>query len=184
MHPGGTIVFLGYELTKLEKKTGSPEKPLSALGQMTYKSYWHSTVLTKLEEYRRGQIHVTLTQLRLVDLSIDSAKIVPLPSSTDTGICMEDILQTLIDLRLAYTGTPNTEAAAKPNDNRNRRRAKVAREGNPCDSNNNHLDSAALVTIDEDALRVALHRLSTGNLASKHNQNAFDATYLRVINRR
>jgi hypothetical protein len=55
--------FLGYELTKLEKKTGSPEKPLSALGQMTYKSYWHSTILLKLEEYRRLQKQVTITQL-------------------------------------------------------------------------------------------------------------------------
>jgi len=56
--------FLGYELTKIEKKTGSPEKPLSALGQMTYKSYWHSTILSKLEEYRRSQMHVTIKQLR------------------------------------------------------------------------------------------------------------------------
>jgi len=56
--------FIGYELTKIEKKTGSPEKPLSALGQMTYKSYWHSTILSKLEEYRRSQIHVTVKQLR------------------------------------------------------------------------------------------------------------------------
>jgi histone acetyltransferase HTATIP len=57
-------MILGYELTKLEKKTGSPEKPLSALGQMTYKSYWHSTILSKLEEYRRLQIHPTVRQLR------------------------------------------------------------------------------------------------------------------------
>jgi len=49
----------------LEKKTGSPEKPLSALGQMTYKSYWYSAILTKLEEYRRLQIHATVKQLRL-----------------------------------------------------------------------------------------------------------------------
>lgn len=56
----------GYELTKLEKKSGSPEKPLSSLGQMTYKSYWHSTILAKLDEYRRSQIHVTLSQLRFV----------------------------------------------------------------------------------------------------------------------
>jgi histone acetyltransferase HTATIP len=57
---------LGYELTKLEKKTGSPEKPLSTLGQMTYKSYWHSTILSKLEEYRRLQMNVTVTQLRFI----------------------------------------------------------------------------------------------------------------------
>ena len=59
-------IRLGYELTKLENKTGSPEKPLSALGQMTYKSYWQATILTKLEEYRRSHIHATVTQLRFV----------------------------------------------------------------------------------------------------------------------
>ena len=59
-------MILGYELTKLEKKTGSPEKPLSTLGQMTYKSYWHSAILAKLEEYRRLQMNVTVTQLRFI----------------------------------------------------------------------------------------------------------------------
>ena len=34
---------------------------------MTYKNYWHLTVLTKLKEYRRLQTHATVTQLRLVD---------------------------------------------------------------------------------------------------------------------
>jgi hypothetical protein len=56
----------------LEKKTGSPEKPLSALGQMTYKSYWRSAILTKLEEYRRSQIHATITQLRFIISFISS----------------------------------------------------------------------------------------------------------------
>ena len=69
----------GYELTKLEKKTGSPERPLSALGQMTYKSYWQSAILSKLDEYRRLQVHPTIEQL-----------------SIDTGICLDDVIQTLI----------------------------------------------------------------------------------------
>jgi hypothetical protein len=56
----------------LEKKTGSPEKPLSALGQMTYKSYWRSAILIKLDEYRRSQIHATITQLRFVRFFISS----------------------------------------------------------------------------------------------------------------
>ncbi len=59
-------MILGYELTKIEKKTGSPEKPLSALGQMTYKSYWRSAIITQLEEYRREQIHATVSQLRFI----------------------------------------------------------------------------------------------------------------------
>jgi len=165
---GRFLIALSYELTKLEKKSGSPEKPLSSLGQMTYKSYWHSTILAKLDEYRRSQMHVTLSQL-----------------SSDTGICTEDILQTLIDLRLAYTGISTNDQPVRTTDGRYRRRPKTSRDGNQCDNNNNHLDSSALITIDEDALRQATNRLAMGNLPySKHNSNVFDSNYLRMINRR
>lgn len=40
---------LGYLLSKKEERTGSPEKPLSGLGAISYKSYWHNQVFKYLQ---------------------------------------------------------------------------------------------------------------------------------------
>lgn len=40
--------MLGYELTKIEGKVGSPEKPLSDLGKLGYVSYWITAILREL----------------------------------------------------------------------------------------------------------------------------------------
>lgn len=42
---GRFLIAFSYELTKKEEKVGSPEKPMSDLGQQAYKPYWASTII-------------------------------------------------------------------------------------------------------------------------------------------
>lgn len=48
---GRFLISFSYELSKKEEKVGSPEKPLSDLGALSYKSYWASTILLVLKNY-------------------------------------------------------------------------------------------------------------------------------------
>jgi hypothetical protein len=41
--------LIGYLLSKKEKRLGSPEKPLSALGELGYKNYWKLAVMRYLK---------------------------------------------------------------------------------------------------------------------------------------
>ncbi|KAF9433672.1 hypothetical protein BGZ76_009131, partial [Entomortierella beljakovae] len=45
---GKLLIEFSYELTKIEGKVGSPEKPLSDLGKLGYMSYWITAILREL----------------------------------------------------------------------------------------------------------------------------------------
>ena len=47
---GRLLIEFSYELSKKEDKVGSPEKPLSDLGERSYNSYWKDTLLQLLIE--------------------------------------------------------------------------------------------------------------------------------------
>jgi hypothetical protein len=71
---------LSYELTKREGKTGSPEKPLSDLGKVSYRSYWTHVLLSLLSEHDPHS-----------DISVSEM-------SRRTGINPDDIISTLQSL--------------------------------------------------------------------------------------
>ncbi len=77
---GKFIISLSYELSKREGKAGSPEKPLSDLGKISYRSYWTHVLLSLLSK-QSAQDNVQIKGL-----------------SDMTGIKTEDIISTLQSL--------------------------------------------------------------------------------------
>jgi len=77
---GKLLIAFSYELSKLEKVTGSPEKPLSDLGKLSYRSYWSWVLLEILKGFRGT--------LSIKDLS------------NMTSITQNDIISTLQSLNL------------------------------------------------------------------------------------
>ncbi|KAG1682347.1 Histone acetyltransferase KAT7 [Nymphon striatum] len=52
------VFFFGYLLTKVEEKVGSPEKPLSDLGLISYRTYWKAILLKYLCNYSEKDISI------------------------------------------------------------------------------------------------------------------------------
>jgi histone acetyltransferase MYST1 len=49
---GKLLISFSYELSKKEDKVGSPEKPLSDLGKVSYRSYWKQVLLEALYTHK------------------------------------------------------------------------------------------------------------------------------------
>ena len=70
--------MIGYLLSKTEDKLGSPEKPLSDLGLLSYRNYWKSAIVSAL-----------------LSLSINSTAISIADLSNETRMVHDDVLYTL-----------------------------------------------------------------------------------------
>ena len=77
---GKFLISMSYELSKKEGKIGTPERPLSDLGLVTYRGYWARVLLTLLKDYK-GTISIA-------DLS------------KETSFMTQDIISTLQNLNL------------------------------------------------------------------------------------
>ena len=80
---GRFLIAFSYELSKKEEKVGSPEKPMSDLGQQAYKPYWASTIIDFLLNQSASE-----SSLSVMDIS------------KRTSIMAEDIVFTLNQLGL------------------------------------------------------------------------------------
>ncbi|RXW24284.1 hypothetical protein EST38_g1587 [Candolleomyces aberdarensis] len=79
---GNLLIDFSYLLSKKERRPGSPEKPLSALGAIGYRKYWTLAVMRYLQH--------APDNVRLEDISLA------------TSMTLEDICQTLTEQNMLY----------------------------------------------------------------------------------
>ena len=94
---GRFLIDFSYLLSRIEGQPGSPEKPLSDLGQVSYQSYWKSVILEYLH-------------------SLSSDKVSIRQISRDTGLDPHDIAGTLHQLGFLKLNTDNSVSIVKKHD--------------------------------------------------------------------
>lgn len=83
---GNLLIDFSYLLTRVEGKTGSPEKPLSDMGLVSYRNYWRLIMCRYLLQHCPEDKHVKK------GLSIKQI-------SDDTGLTADDVISALEGLR-------------------------------------------------------------------------------------
>ncbi|KAH0401684.1 hypothetical protein KCU89_g3910, partial [Aureobasidium melanogenum] len=82
---GRTLIEFSYLLTRVEGRTGSPEKPLSDLGLVSYRSYWRGVMCRLLLGYKeapRGSYDISFSSM-----------------ARATGMTVDDVISSLEALR-------------------------------------------------------------------------------------
>lgn len=79
---GHLLIDFSYLLTRVEKKTGSPEKPLSDMGLVSYRNYWRLVLSYYLQNFKPGDRMPSIRKM-----------------SNDTGLTPDDVISALDALR-------------------------------------------------------------------------------------
>lgn len=85
---GRFLIDFSFLLSRVENQPGSPEKPLSDLGRLSYEAYWRSVVLEYCYELRKKLIENKKIKVSLRNMSFE------------TGICAQDLKETIEKLKL------------------------------------------------------------------------------------
>jgi histone acetyltransferase MYST1 len=80
---GKLLIAFSYELSRREGQVGSPEKPLSDLGRLSYRSYWAYTLLELMKDTMKGTTTQSVKEL-----------------SELSGISQDDIISTLQSMKM------------------------------------------------------------------------------------
>ncbi|KXL48714.1 hypothetical protein M433DRAFT_2811 [Acidomyces richmondensis BFW] len=85
---GRVLIEFSYLLTKVEGRTGSPEKPLSDMGLVSYRSYWRNVLCSLLLRFKDREPKAE-----------DEGQISISQIARETGMTPDDIISTLEGLR-------------------------------------------------------------------------------------
>ncbi|ATY63804.1 Acyl-N-acyltransferase [Cordyceps militaris] len=95
---GNLLIDFSYLLTRVEQKTGSPEKPLSDMGLVSYRNYWRLRLCRYfLDIFESGEFKSNGMSIKKI--------------SDDTGMTPDDVISALEGLR-ALVRDPETKLYA------------------------------------------------------------------------